>query len=215
MSVSSPRTALIEGPIARTLFFFTLPILASNVLQSLNGSVNAIWVGHYLGEAALTATSNADTILFFPPALVFGVGMAATILVFGVGPIPRMGIAGSALATLIAQVVSLVALLVHLYRAKHFLWLHGAELRYLRPDGRLLRALVYKGLPMGLQMIVLVGSPNASPATASASTPMHACITRRRSKRSATCPDTSTSTKAGRNCTRPTRPRSSARPVMA
>ena len=265
MSATSPRTALIEGPIARTLFFFTLPILASNVLQSLNGSVNAIWVGHYLGEAALTATSNANTILFFLLALVFGVGMAATILVgqsigardvmqakrvvgtsatffvvaslliaasggvatapllaymktppdampfataylriifaavpfmfaytfvmmvlrgagdsrtpfyflvlsvlldialnplliFGAGPVPRMGIAGSALATLIAQVVSLIALLVHLYRARHFLWLHGAELRYLRPDGALLRALVFKGLPMGLQMIVLSGS---------------------------------------------------------
>ena len=72
---------LIEGPIARTLFFFTLPILASNVLQSLNGSVNAIWVGHYLGEAALTATSNANTILFFLIALVFGVGMASAILI--------------------------------------------------------------------------------------------------------------------------------------
>ena len=71
---------LTEGPIARALFFFTLPILASNVLQSLNGSVNAIWVGHYLGEAALTATSNANTILFFLIALVFGVGMASAIL---------------------------------------------------------------------------------------------------------------------------------------
>jgi putative MATE family efflux protein len=260
-----PRAALIEGPIARTLLIFTLPILASNVLQSLNGSVNSIWVGHYLGEAALTATSNANTILFFLLALVFGVGMAATILVgqsigardvaqakrvvgagttffvvaslaiaacggiatgpllaflqtppdampfataylriifvaipfmfactfvtmvlrgagdsrtpfyflvlsvlldialnplliFGAGPIPRLGIAGSALATFIAQAISLAALLVHLYRAKHFLWLHGREWRYLRPDPVLLRALVVKGLPMGLQMIVLSGS---------------------------------------------------------
>jgi len=265
MASRAPRAALVEGPIARTLFFFTLPILASNVLQSLNGSVNAIWVGHYLGEAALTATSNANTIMFFLLALVFGVGMAATILVgqsigardttqakrvvgtsatffvvaslliaasgglatapllawmhtpsdampfataylriifaaipfmfaytflmmvlrgagdsktpfyflvlsvlldialnplliFGAGPIPRLGIAGSALATLIAQVVSLVALLVHLYRARHFLWLHGPEWRYLKPDRVLLRALVVKGLPMGLQMIVLSGS---------------------------------------------------------
>src|ERR1700682_1653876 len=72
---------LTEGPIARALFFFTLPILASNVLQSLNGSVNAIWVGHFLGEAALTATSNANTILFFLISLVFGIGMASAILV--------------------------------------------------------------------------------------------------------------------------------------
>src|SRR5437762_13762831 len=72
---------LTEGPIARALFFFTLPILASNVLQSLNGSVNAIWVGHYLGEAALTATSNANTILCFLMALACGVGMASAILI--------------------------------------------------------------------------------------------------------------------------------------
>ena len=81
MSARRTRAALTEGPLGRTMFFFTLPILASNVLQSLNGSVNAVWVGHYLGEAALTATSVANTILFFLLALVFGVGMAATILV--------------------------------------------------------------------------------------------------------------------------------------
>jgi putative MATE family efflux protein len=256
---------LIEGPIARTLFFFTLPILASNVLQSLNGSVNAIWVGHYLGEAALTATSNANTILFFLIALVFGVGMASAILIgqsvgarnlaqakrvvgngagffvigsiaialtgaiftgpllrfmqtpddampfavtylriifagipflflytfvmmvlrgagdsktpfwfllfsvaldivlnplliFGVGPFPRMDIAGSATATLIAQVASLAALIGYLHHRRHPLFLHAGERRFLRPDRTILTALVKKGLPMGLQMIVLAGS---------------------------------------------------------
>ena len=58
-----------------------MPILAGNVLQSLNGSVNAIWVGRYLGEAALAATANANNIMFFLIGAVFGVGMAATILV--------------------------------------------------------------------------------------------------------------------------------------
>jgi Na+-driven multidrug efflux pump len=33
---------LTQGPIGRTLFAFALPILAGNVLQSLNGSVNAM-----------------------------------------------------------------------------------------------------------------------------------------------------------------------------
>ena len=41
------------------------------------------------------------------------------VLIFGVGPIPRLGIAGSALATFIAQAVSLTALIRHLYRRKH------------------------------------------------------------------------------------------------
>ena len=80
-SMQRPNRALTEGAIGKTLFFFALPILAGNVLQSLNGSVNAIWVGHGLGEAALAATSNANTILFFLLGAVFGVGMASTILV--------------------------------------------------------------------------------------------------------------------------------------
>jgi Na+-driven multidrug efflux pump len=80
-SMQKPDSALTEGAIGKTLVKFALPILAGNVLQSLNGSVNAIWVGHGLGEAALAATSNANTILFFLLGAVFGVGMAATILV--------------------------------------------------------------------------------------------------------------------------------------
>lgn len=78
---SSPTRDLTQGPIASTLLMFALPILAGNVLQSLNGSVNAMWVGKYLGEAALTATANANNIMFLLIGLVFGVGMAATILI--------------------------------------------------------------------------------------------------------------------------------------
>lgn len=78
---SSSTRDLTQGPIASTLLVFSLPILAGNVLQSLNGSVNAMWVGKYLGEAALTATANANNIMFLLIGLVFGVGMAATILI--------------------------------------------------------------------------------------------------------------------------------------
>ena len=261
-AMQRPSHALTEGAIGRTLLLFSLPILAGNVLQTLNGSVNAIWVGHGLGEAALAATSNANTILFFLIGSMFGFGMAANILVgqsigankldqakravgtsltfflllsvlfaalgfalserlmgwmnmppdalplataylriiflgipfmyllafvsmtlrgagdartpflflllnvlldialnplfiFGFGPVPRMGIAGSAFATLIAQVVTLGALIAHLYRTRHFLALHRGEAHYLRLDRTILRALVVKGIPMGLQMIVM------------------------------------------------------------
>jgi len=53
---------LINGPIGSTLLAFALPTLGSNVLQSLNGSINTIWVGRFLGENALAATSNANII---------------------------------------------------------------------------------------------------------------------------------------------------------
>jgi hypothetical protein len=84
--------ALTEGPIGRQLLLFALPILAGNIAQSLNGSVNAIWVGRYLGEAALTAAANANSIMFFLIGSVFGIGMAATILIgqaMGRGDVPQ------------------------------------------------------------------------------------------------------------------------------
>ncbi|MDR6990638.1 hypothetical protein J2X52_000730 [Luteimonas sp. 3794] len=72
---------LTRGAIGATLFAFALPILGGNVMQSLNGSVNAVWIGRFLGEGALAAIANANNILFLLLDAVFGVGMAATILV--------------------------------------------------------------------------------------------------------------------------------------
>lgn len=62
---ASRKPSLIEGPIAKTLFMFSLPMLFGNILQSLNGTINSIWVGKFLGEAALTAASNGNIIMFF------------------------------------------------------------------------------------------------------------------------------------------------------
>ncbi len=43
--------------------------------------MNSVWVGRYLGEAALTATSNANTVMFLLIGAAFGVALAATILI--------------------------------------------------------------------------------------------------------------------------------------
>src|SRR5437879_2034500 len=75
------RGDLTQGPIGPTLLKFALPTLASSILQSLNGTVNAIWVGRFLGEGALAATSNANMVMFLLMSFVFGFGMASTILI--------------------------------------------------------------------------------------------------------------------------------------
>src|SRR5918911_1883098 len=75
------RGDLTKGPIAKTLLVFALPTLASSILQSLNGTINAIWVGRFIGEGALAATSNANMVMFLLTAFVFGFGMASTILI--------------------------------------------------------------------------------------------------------------------------------------
>jgi len=263
------RPDLTQGPIGRALLLFALPTLASSILQSLNGSINSIWIGRFLGENALASTFNANFIMFLLMAFVFGFGMAATVLIgqswgrsdidgarrvmgtavgaflpialaiavvgwvgspallrllavpadamplalaylrviftampailllvllmmalrgsgdaltpmwfmilavlldaglnpvfiLGLGPVPRLGIAGSALATVVANYVSLTALLIYLYSRDLPLRLRGAELRYLKPDPKLLGAIVRKGLPMGLQMIVISSSALAT-----------------------------------------------------
>ena len=256
------RGDLTQGAIGKTLLAFALPTLASSILQSLNGTINAIWVGRFLGESALAATSNANMVMFLLTAFVFGFGMASTILigqawgrkdveaarrVFGTatggfaviavgiaiagyflapsilhllgtpgdaaplalaylrviflaipalllltlmmmalrgagdsltplwfmlvavvldsglnpffirgwGPFPRMGIAGSAMSTLVGNYVSLIGLFIYIYAKDLPLRLRGRELRYLLPNPAILKTLVIKGLPMGIQMIVI------------------------------------------------------------
>jgi Na+-driven multidrug efflux pump len=77
------------------------------------------------------------------------------IFILGLGPAPRMGIAGSALSTAIANVIALATMLAYIDWRDLPLRLRGPELRYLWPDWRLLRVIVVKGFPMGLQMIVI------------------------------------------------------------
>src|SRR3954463_6014773 len=257
-----PRGNLTEGAIGKTLLAFAPPTLASSILQSLNGTVNAIWVGRFLGEGALAATSNANMVMFLLTAFVFGFGMASTILIGqywgrrdvdearrifgtatgafalipiliaiagwflspavlrllgtpgdaaplalaylrviflampaillltllmmalrgagdsltplwfmivavvldsglnpffirGIGPIPRMGIAGSAMSTLVGNYVSLIGLLIYMYAKDLPLRLRGHELGYLLPNWAILKTIVVKGLPMGIQMVVI------------------------------------------------------------
>jgi putative MATE family efflux protein len=73
------RGDLTQGPIYRTLLMFSVPTLMANILQSLSGTVNSIWVGRLIGEDALAATANANIIMFLLLSAAFGFGMAATV----------------------------------------------------------------------------------------------------------------------------------------
>jgi putative MATE family efflux protein len=75
------RGDLTQGPVAKTLLLFTLPTLSSNVLQSLNGSISAIYVGKFLGENAFAAAGISAMVMFLIFSSVFGLSMAATIMI--------------------------------------------------------------------------------------------------------------------------------------
>jgi putative MATE family efflux protein len=80
------------------------------------------------------------------------------VLILGLGPFPRLGIAGSALATATAGTISLVGMIAWFYARNHVLRLRGRELAYLLPSGSELRFIIGRGLPMGAQMLVISGA---------------------------------------------------------
>ena len=104
---------------------------------------------------ALRGTGDSTTPLWFIGASVVIDSGLNPLLILGLGPLPELGIAGAGLATAIAQYVSLAAMLAWIYARDLPLRLRGAELRYLVPDLARLRTILAKGLPMGLQMIVI------------------------------------------------------------
>jgi Na+-driven multidrug efflux pump len=77
------------------------------------------------------------------------------VFIRGLGPIPAMGISGSATATAIANYISLAGMISYIYARDLSLRLRRQELRYLVPNLTLVRTIIVKGLPMGLQMMVV------------------------------------------------------------
>jgi putative MATE family efflux protein len=114
--------------------------------------------GFFFVMAVLRGAGDSKTpFIFLALSVVLDIALNP-LLIFGWGPVPRLGIAGSATATLIGQSVSLLALLTYLYRSRHFLWIGRADWHLFRVDWRVVRVLIVKGLPMGLQMIVVSSS---------------------------------------------------------
>ena len=97
-------------PLWRSFLVFLAPMMLANILQSLSGTLNNIFVGHMIGVDALAAATVFFPILFFFIAFVIGLSTGTTVLIgqaFGRGDMDRVrAIAGSALTlTLIAGTV--------------------------------------------------------------------------------------------------------------
>ncbi len=73
-------TALIDGPVGRSLLRFVLPILAGNILQQLYNSIDAMIIGRFVGENALGAIGVSQPIINVVLALVIGLGIGEEVL---------------------------------------------------------------------------------------------------------------------------------------
>ncbi len=140
--LGTPPDALPKALIYMRIIFLALPFMG----------------GLFFLMAVLRGAGDSRTpFIYLFMAVVLDIALNP-LLIFGWGPVPRCGIAGSAIATLIAQASSFAALVLHLYRTRHFLCIHRNELNLFKVDASLLRLLVVKGIPMGLQMFVVSSS---------------------------------------------------------
>lgn len=74
------------------------------------------------------------------------------IFIFGIGPIPKMGINGAALATVIAQGISFYLAVRYLNNSEHLL---SIRIKHFKYDNELTKKIVKIGLPAGLQQTVV------------------------------------------------------------
>lgn len=65
----------------KTFFIFLMPLIATNILQNLSGTINTIFVGQMMGVNAIAAVAVFFPILFFLMAFVIGLSAGATVLV--------------------------------------------------------------------------------------------------------------------------------------
>ena len=70
-----------QPPLWRAFLVFLGPMILSNLLQSLSGTLNNVFIGQMLGTQALAAVSGLFPILFFFISLVIGTGAGASVLI--------------------------------------------------------------------------------------------------------------------------------------
>jgi putative MATE family efflux protein len=80
MPLSTP-SASAPRPLWRTFLAFLAPMLLSNILQSLSGTLNNVFLGQMLGVKALAAVSSFFPVMFFFIAFTIGLGAGASVLI--------------------------------------------------------------------------------------------------------------------------------------
>ena len=113
----------------KTFFIFLMPLIATNILQNLSGTINTIFVGQMMGVNAIAAVAVFFPILFLLMAFVIGLSAGATVLVgqaWGAQNIEKVrSVVGSTLfMTLIGG--SIIAFL-GVFFAKHILLALGTD----------------------------------------------------------------------------------------
>ncbi|VTU28820.1 Staphylococcal virulence regulator protein A [Variovorax sp. PBL-E5] len=68
-------------PLWQTFLLFLAPMLLSNILQSLSGTLNNVYLGQMIGVGAMAAVSSFFPMMFFFIAFTIGLGAGASVLI--------------------------------------------------------------------------------------------------------------------------------------
>jgi putative MATE family efflux protein len=82
-----------DRPLWRSLLWFLVPLMASNLLQAMSGTIGNIYLGRLIGVSALAAVSSFFPFLFFLISFLLGLSNASTVLIgqaFGAGDLDRV-----------------------------------------------------------------------------------------------------------------------------
>jgi putative MATE family efflux protein len=80
-SPAGPPIAHSSQPLWRTFLVFLGPMVLANILQSLSGTINSVFIGQMLGVQALAAVAAFFPVMFLFIAFVIGLGAGSSVLI--------------------------------------------------------------------------------------------------------------------------------------
>ena len=71
----------MHRPLWQRFLFFLIPLMLSNILQALSGTINSIYIGQLLGVEALAAVSTFAPIMILLISFIVGLASGSTVLI--------------------------------------------------------------------------------------------------------------------------------------
>ncbi|MBR0137856.1 MAG: MATE family efflux transporter [Erysipelotrichaceae bacterium] len=81
MSKERKELDIINGPLLKNLVIFAIPLMLTNLMQSLFNVTDTIIVGKFAGDQALAAVGATGSLSFLIISLFYGVSMGTTVIV--------------------------------------------------------------------------------------------------------------------------------------
>lgn len=135
-------------PIWKTMIPFLIPLIFSNALQSLGGTVSSVLIGKQLGENALAAASTVFPLTFFLISFVIGLGSASSVLIgqaFGSKNMKKMKeTVGTSLT--FSFILGIISLMIGLLFSDQLLSLMGIS-EEIKSDSSRFMHVLFMGLP--------------------------------------------------------------------